>query len=80
MSELQRPDELVATNGDHPPTIVEWEVSALVSIGDFQNIKVGHKVTDYVREGETYPEASTRIFNSVWGAVMEKAKQAKAGR
>jgi len=80
MSELERAAEFATAQNSNPPTTVEWSVEVLVNLGDFNNIKIGKRLGDYVRQGETHDQASKRVFDSVWDDVLEKAREAKAGK
>jgi methyl coenzyme M reductase subunit D len=59
------------------PTKVTWSLGYTLNTGNFQSLRLDCQVTDYVREGESTKEASSRVYNFVEEQLIEKLNEAK---
>ena len=53
-------------------TGVKVELHFTRNLGNFENIKVGLAIEDFVREGETTSQATDRVYEFVENKLMEK--------
>lgn len=42
-------------------TRITWGYVYTMNLGNFESLKIDHLIDDYVREGETYDQATKRI-------------------
>lgn len=59
-------------------TRVTWSYGYTMNLGNFESLRVDHGVDDYVREGETFDQASERVKLKVQAELNEAIKEHKA--
>jgi len=65
-------------------TVVKIDLSFTRNLGNFESIKIGVGVEDYVRDGETVNDATERVYKFVEDKLIEKTqeveKELKSGK
>lgn len=64
--------ELKSNNGS---TIVKVDLQFTRNLGNYESLKVGIGVEDFLRNGENIDEATNRVYNFVEGKLMEKVNE-----
>jgi hypothetical protein len=59
------------------PTKVQWALGYTVNTGNFQSLRIDCQVEDFVREGESTKDASSRVYRFVEEELLEKLNEAK---
>ena len=59
-------------------TQVRVDLSFTRNLGNFESIKIGIGVDDFVREGETVDAAADRVYKFVEDKLTEKIQEAKS--
>jgi len=59
------------------PTRVTWTLGYTLNTGNFQSLRLDCQVEDYVREGESTKDASSRVYAFVEEQLIEKLNEAK---
>jgi hypothetical protein len=54
------------------PTGVKVELHFTRNLGNFENIKIGIAIEDFVRDGENTSQATDRVYEFVENKLMEK--------
>jgi hypothetical protein len=57
------------------PTKVQWSLGYTKNLGNFESLRLDCQITDYVHEGETAKEASSRVYQFVEQELMGKLKE-----
>jgi hypothetical protein len=58
-----------------PPTQVRVDLSFTRNLGNFESIKIGIGVDDYVRDGESVDAATDRVYKFVENKLISKTRE-----
>jgi len=58
-----------------PPTQVRVDLSFTRNLGNFESIKIGIGVDDYVRDGESVDAATERVYKFVESKLILKTQE-----
>lgn len=58
-----------------PPTQVRVDLSFTRNLGNFESIKIGIGVDDYVRDGESVESATDRVYKFVESKLISKTQE-----
>ena len=56
-------------------TRVKVDLSFTRNLGNYESIKIGIGIEDWVREGETADSATERVYNFVENKLVEKTRE-----
>lgn len=58
-----------------PPTQVRVDLSFTRNLGNFESIKIGIGVDDFIRDGESVDDATERVYKFVENKLIEKTQE-----
>ena len=70
----QTPDYTVNRNN----TVIRVDLQFTRNLGNFESLKVGIGIEDFVRDGETAGQATDRVYKFVETKLMEKMQEVEA--